>query len=134
MKPFAKQRTWPKIGSGISSTNTVCYEYLDQNTFLICMGGDIPGYAQNVLDYETCLAQSTSQFCINYYASTNGQSDSFIKSPSQAAFDAPWANNAVRVEAFGVNHLEMKKHPNMAVIYRNAFENVYGPAFATPRR
>lgn len=133
MKPFVKQRTRPGIGSGTPSYFQVCYESIDQNALFACMGGNIPGYAQNVLDYETCLAQSTSQFCVTYYASTNGQSDSFIKAPSQAAFDAPWANNARREEAYGVNHLEMKKHPTMGAIYRRAFDGEFGIEFRVSR-
>ena len=97
------------------------------------MGADIPGYASDPQDYETCLATSMRQTCYTYYASTNGQSDGFIKAPSQAGFNAPWANGAYREEAYGVNHLEMKKHPRMAEIYNQAFDGAYGESFRVAR-
>lgn len=128
------ERIWNYlIGSGIPSTFQVCYDWVDQNAVLACMGADIPGYAQNMLDYETCLAQSTVRVCNTYYASTNGQSDGFIKGPSQAGFNVPWANNAIREEAIGVNHLEMRKHPRMAEIYNQAFDGTYGQSFRVSR-
>ena len=132
---YDSERVWNYlIGSGIPSAYTVCYDYLDQNTFLACMGADIPGYASDPQDYETCLATSMRQTCYTYYASTNGQSDGFIKAPSQTGYNTAWANNAVREEALGVNHLEMKKHPRMRDIYRNAFNGTYGDNFFTPVR
>ena len=130
MKPFAKQRTWPKIGSGISSSFTVCYPFLNQRLFADCLLFS----AETPEDYEQCAASSMDQVCYTYYAHTNGQSDGLIKAPSQTGYNTAWANNAYRVEALGVNHLEMKKHPVMENIYRRAFEREFGDSFFTPRR
>ena len=125
MKPFAKQRTWPKIGSGIPSSFTVCYPFLNQRLFADCLLFS----AETPEDYEQCAASSMDQVCYTYYAHTNGQSDGLIKAPSQTGYNTAWANNAVREQAIGVNHLEMKKHPRMAEIYRAAFNGAYDSRF-----
>ena len=92
------------------------------------------GQGANYNDYIRCQQQNSYQSCYTYYASTNGQSDAFIKAPSQSGYNSAWANNAIRVEAQGVNHLQMKKHPNMRDIYNRAFDSEFGDRFFTPRR
>ena len=129
MKPFAKQRTWPKIGSGISSSFTVCYPFLNQRLFADCLLFS----AETPEDYEQCAASSMDQVCYTYYAHTNGQSDGFIKAPSQTGYNTAWANNARKEQAYGVNHLEMRKHPNMESIYRCAFDGEFGIEFRVSR-
>ncbi len=56
----------------------------------------------------------------------NGLSDGFIKSPSQSGFNSTWSNNATRIEALGVNHLEMKNHTEMLRIYNLIFNGQAG--------
>lgn len=130
---YDSERVWNYlIGAGIPSTFTVCQQNINWGSFGQCMNA--VGQGATYDDYMRCQQQNSYESCYTYYASTNGQSDAFIKAPSQSGYNSAWANNAIRVEAQGVNHLQMKKHPNMETIYRDAFANVYGPAFATPRR
>jgi hypothetical protein len=49
-------------------------------------------------------------------------SDGFIKAPSQTGYYSAWSNNATKIEALGVNHLEMKEHEEMRRIYTDIFE------------
>lgn len=58
--------------------------------------------------------------------SSNGLSDGFIKAPSQTGFYSAWSGNATRIEALGVNHLEMKDHVVMQGIYTDIFEGRRG--------
>ena len=128
---YDSERIWNYlIGSGIPSSFTVCYPFLNQRLFADCLLFS----AETPEDYEQCAASSMDQVCYTYYAHTNGQSDGLIKAPSQTGYNTAWANNAYRVEALGVNHLEMKKHPVMENIYRRAFEREFGDSFFTPRR
>jgi hypothetical protein len=53
-------------------------------------------------------------------------SDGFIKAPSQSGYNSPWSNNATRIEALGVNHLEMKSHAVMGDIYTDIFDGQAG--------
>ena len=129
---YDSERIWNHlIGAGIPSTNTVCYPQLNQQLFNDCLLFSL-GTPD---DYEQCAASSMDQLCYTYYASTNGQSDGFIKAPSQTGYNSAWANNATRIEALGVNHLEMDRHPVMERIYNQIFEGTANANgfFVTPR-
>jgi len=41
--------------------------------------------------------------------------------PSQTGFNSPWSNNATKIEALSVNHLEMREHLAMRDIYNRIF-------------
>lgn len=135
---YDSERVWNNlIGAGTPSTNTVCSTQIDWNGFNQCMSS--LGHQATYQDYQNCQQQNSSQYCYTYYASVNGQSDAFIKAPSQTGYNSAWANTATRIEARGANHLEMRKHPRMEQIYRGVFEgNVDGqsidPFFSTARR
>ncbi|WP_375445009.1 hypothetical protein [uncultured Fibrella sp.] len=132
---YDSERIWNHlIGSGIPSYFQICYEDIDHNALNACLGPENPDFATVGGDYTTCINSSIIQVCYTYYPSTNGQSDGLIKAPSLSGYNTAWATNATRVEALGVNHLQMRKHPRMGTIYNEAFDNVYGPAFATPKR
>jgi hypothetical protein len=73
--------------------------------------------------YMYCQNASIYTDCYTYYASVNNQSDAFIKAPSQIGYNSEWSNNAVKIEALGVNHLEMGDHPTMDGIYNQIFES-----------
>jgi hypothetical protein len=127
------------IGSGIPSTNTVCYQALNTQGFNDCMNSSCQGGAcdgQNLYNVNmSCQQQNTYTQCYTYYSSVNGQSDAFIKAPSQQGFNSTWSNNATKIEAPEVNHLEMKKHNTMRDIYNDIFDgNRGGLFFQTPRR
>lgn len=119
------------IGASIPSYQTVCYEQLNPAAYADCLlfSTETPD------DYERCYLSSMEQYCYNYYAQVNAQSDAFIKAASQSGFNSAWANNAVRIEAQGVNHLEMNRHPTMGFIYDNIFNGTAGASefFITPR-
>lgn len=134
----ASDRGWNYlIGSGTPSTNTVCYDALNSQGFNNCMNSSCQGGACNGSNgysiYLSCQQQNTYQQCYTYYSSVNGQSDAFIKVPSQQGFSSAWSNNAVKIEAQGVNHLEMKKHPRIREILNEAFDGQHGAFFNTPR-
>lgn len=117
------------IGSGIPASRTVCYQQMNWQGFSDCMNN-----AGNPSAYMSCQQQNTYDVCYTYNSSVNGLSDAFIKASSQSGYNSEWSNNAVRVEALGVNHLEMKDHPNMVIIYNDTFDGRYGGFFNTARR
>jgi pimeloyl-ACP methyl ester carboxylesterase len=118
------------IGSGTPSSYTVCYQALNGPGFRDCMESFCQGGACNSSNtypiYISCQQQNTYDVCYTYYSSVNGQSDAFIKVPSQQGFSSAWSNNAVKIEAQGVNHLEMKKHERMGQIYNDIFNGGFG--------
>ncbi len=99
-----------------------------------CQGGACNGSNAYPI-YMSCQQQHTYTQCYTYFSSVNGQSDAFIKVPSQQGFSSTWSNNAVKIEAQGVNHLEMKKHDTMRDIYTDIFNGInVNPFFSTPIR
>ncbi len=48
------------------------------------------------------------------------------KAPSQTGFNSDWSNNATKIEALGVNHIEMLDNPNVELIMRDIFEGKRG--------
>ncbi|MBO0930506.1 alpha/beta hydrolase [Fibrella aquatilis] len=129
---YDSERVWNYlIGAGIPATFTVCQQNINWGSFGQCMNA--VGQGATYDDYIRCQQQNSYQSCYTYYASTNGQSDGFIKAPSQSGFNSAWASNAIRVEAQGVNHLQMKKHPRMRDIYNQAFDGTYGFSFRVAR-
>jgi hypothetical protein len=63
--------------------------------------------------------------------------DGFIKAPSQTGYNSTWSNNATRIEALGVNHLEMRSHGVMGDIYNGIFDRTISGVdlfFLTNRR
>ncbi|NID13422.1 hypothetical protein [Fibrivirga algicola] len=135
---YDSERIWNYlIGAGIPSSFTVYYQDVDWNGVTQCindLGYNDPRVEQSADAYYGCQQQHTYTASYTYYAYTNGQSDAFVKAPSQSGFNSAWANNAVRVEAVGVNHLQMRKHPRMGEIYRFALSGGYGTSFATSPR
>lgn len=130
---YDSERIWNHlIGAGTPATFTVCQQNINWGSFGQCMNA--VGQGATYDDYMRCQQQNSYESCYTYYASTNGQSDAFIKAPSQSGYNSSWANNATRVEAQGVNHLEMRKHPRMAEIYRFALSGGYGSSFETSPR
>jgi hypothetical protein len=91
------------------------------------------GSGCNSNNYMSCQQQNTYTQCDTYNSSVNGQSDAFIKAASQSGYNSTWSNNATRIEAIGVNHLEMRNHARMETIYREIFEGQHGDFFITPR-
>jgi pimeloyl-ACP methyl ester carboxylesterase len=126
------------IGSGTPSSYTVCYQALNTQGFNNCMSSSCQGGACNGSNaypiYTTCQQQNTYTQCYTYNSTVNGQSDAFIKVPSQQGFSSVWSNNAIKVEARGVNHLEMGKHPRVREILDEAFDGRHGGFFAVQRR
>ncbi len=123
MRLFGKPATY-LIGAGIPATFTVCQQNINWGSFGQCMSAVGQGATYN--DYIRCQQQNSYESCYTYYASTNGQSDAFIKAPSQSGYNSAWANNAIRLEAQGVNHLEMDRHPTMRDIYESIFNGTAG--------
>ena len=129
---YDSERNWNHlIGSDIPSTKTLCSMDLDFQGFNNCMS-QYAGTQATYQQYITCQNQNTHQNCYTYYASVNGQSDAFIKSPSQTGYNSNWSSGASTIEARGVNHLEMKKHPRMRDIYNEIFNGNHGGFFQTP--
>lgn len=131
---YDAERDWTHlIGADIPASKTISYESFDYQGFNDCMV--IAGADWTEQEYTRCREQNTTTQYYTYYAPQNGQSDAFIKAPSQAGYNSNWSNNATRIEAQGVNHLEMKKHPNMEAIYNNIFDGSAGANsfFITPR-
>ena len=92
--------------------------------------------AGNSSAYTSCQQQNTYQVCYTYYSNVNGLSDGFIKASSQSGYNSGWANNSTRIEATGVNHLEMGTDGTMGGIYTDIFDggrNV-NSFFITPRK
>lgn len=106
------------IGSDTPASKTVCYQNVNWQAFGQCMNN-----AGSSAAYMYCQNASIYTDCYTYYASVNNQSDAFIKAPSQIGYNSEWSNNAVKIEALGVNHLEMGDHPTMDGVYNRIFEN-----------
>ena len=121
------------IGADIPATQTVCFTDINWQGFNDCMS-QYNGQQATYEQYIQCQNQHSFQNCYTYYSSQNGQSDAFIKAPSQAGYNSGWSNNATRVEARGVNHSEMNRHPAMGIIYNRVFNGQVGadPFFFTP--
>jgi pimeloyl-ACP methyl ester carboxylesterase len=118
------------IGASTPSSNTVCYDQMNWDGFNQCMIN-----AGTSSAYTSCQQQNTYQVCYTYYSNVNGLSDGFIKASSQSGYNSGWANNSTRIEAQGVNHLEMGTHERMGQIYNDIF-NGFGVDgfFSTPTR
>ena len=118
------------IGASTPSSNTVCYQQMNWDGFNQCMNA-----AGNSSAYMSCQQQNTYQVCYTYYSNVNGLSDGFIKASSQSGYNSGWANNSTRIEAQGVNHLEMGTHERMGQIYNDILNGsgVNG-FFITPTR
>lgn len=113
---YDSERGWNYlIGADIPATQTVCFTDINWQGFNDCMN-QYNGQQATYEQYIQCQNQNLFQNCYTYYSSQNGQSDAFIKAPSQAGYNSGWSNNATRVEARGVNHLEMDRHPVMGGI------------------
>lgn len=127
------------IGASTPSSQTTCYQTLNQQAFnecinVSCAGGGCNG-SNGYAVYQSCQQQNTYQQCNTTYSGVNGQSDGFIKASSQSGYNSGWANNSTRIEAQEVNHLEMGTHFRMGQIYNDIF-NGFGVDgfFATPSR
>lgn len=112
------------IGASTPSSNTVCYQQMNWDGFNQCMNA-----AGNSSAYMSCQQQNTYQICYTSFSSVNGLSDGFIKASSQSGYNSGWANNSTRIEAQGVNHLEMGTHETMGNIYNDIFNGVRGDLF-----
>jgi hypothetical protein len=126
------------IGANTSSYKTVTYTNFNYNLFSQCLynsGGYGSSYYPN--RYQQCAAQAQVTTTYYYYSPVNGQSDAFIKAPSQTGYNSAWSNNATTIEAFGVNHIEMLDNPKVADVMRGIFDRTISgvdPFFLTPRR
>lgn len=132
---YDSERDWNHlIGADIPATRSVCYTDFNWQGFNDCMN-QYAGQQATYEQYMQCQNQNTYQNCYTYYAPQNGQSDAFIKAPSQAGYNSDWSNGATRIEARGVNHLEMDTHTTMRDIYNSVFDGFSGadPFFNTPR-
>jgi pimeloyl-ACP methyl ester carboxylesterase len=129
---YDSDRIWNQlIGANINASSTLCYPQLDSQGLDQCLIAIGQGATYD--DYIRCQQQNTYQACYTYYSSVNGQSDAFIKATSQSGYYSAWANNATRIEAQGVNHLEMDRHPRMGEIYNQIFDGAgVNGFFATP--
>ena len=112
------------IGASIPSSQTVCYQQMNWEGFNQCMMN-----AGNSSAYTSCQQQNTYSICYTYYAGVNGQSDGFIKAASASGYNSEWANNSTRIEAQGVNHLEMGTDNTMENIYNDIFDGNRGDLF-----
>jgi hypothetical protein len=131
------ERGWNDlIRASSPSSSTLSYSSFDYQQFSQCMSsGSNVGYTR----YMQCQQQSTHTYYYTYYSPVNGISDAFIKAPSATGFNSAWSNNAIKIEALGVNHLEMKGHYKMKEIYDGIFNGKYNiqtidPFFKTDRR
>jgi hypothetical protein len=50
------------------------------------------------------------------------QSDAFIKAPSATGYNSEWSNNATKIEALGVNHIEMLDNDKVRFIMNQIFD------------
>jgi pimeloyl-ACP methyl ester carboxylesterase len=128
------------IGSSTWAYRQVCYQGFNYELYLSCIDPYDP-YGNNYYDsgydyFDLCYQYATYYYCYNYYSPVNGQSDGFIKAPSQTGYNSDWSNNATRIEAFGVNHIEMLDNEKVADIFRDIFDGRRGvhPFFITPRK
>lgn len=129
------ERGWNDlIGSSIPASITTSAQSMDYNSFNQCMSNYSPAtYDQ----YRQCQQQSLYTVYYTSYSPVNSLSDGFIKAPSQTGFYSAWSNGATRIEALGVNHLEMREHEVMRNIYNGVFDlSIPGvnSFFFTPRR
>ncbi len=131
------ERGWNDlIGASIPASITTSSQVLDYTGFGQCMSqynGTQATYAQ----YLQCQQQNTHTVFYTTYSPVNTLSDGFIKAPSQTGYHSPWSNNATRIEALGVNHLEMREHAEMIRVYNGVFDRtIFGvdQFFFTPRR
>ncbi len=111
------------IGANTSSYKTVTYTNFNYNLFSQCLynsGGYGSSYYPN--RYQQCAAQAQVTTTYYYYSPVNGQSDAFIKAPSQTGYNSAWSNNATIIEAFGVNHIEMLDNPKVGSIMNSIFD------------
>lgn len=116
---YDSERDWNHlIGADIAATKTVSFTNFNYQGFSNCMN-QYAGQQATYEQYIQCQNQNTYQDSYTYYASQNGQSDAFIKAPSQVGYNSNWSNNATAIEARGVNHLEMDTHPTMRNIYND---------------
>jgi pimeloyl-ACP methyl ester carboxylesterase len=126
------------IGANTPSYRTVTYSSFDYNRFYQCMynGSGYGSYGYTYNRYSECSQQATSYVTYYYYSPVNGQSDAFIKAPSQTGYNSPWSSNAVSIEAKGVNHAEMLDNDKIKDILNRIFDGLEGDRsfFPTARR
>lgn len=128
------------IGSNSYAYRAINYSTFDYIEFNQCMyGGGGYNYGSYTYNrYNDCVTLATSYYTYYYYSPVNGQSDGFIKAPSQTGYNSNWSNNAVSIEALGVNHIEMLDNDKIQVIMNGIFDGtsnpVSDPFFRTPRR
>jgi pimeloyl-ACP methyl ester carboxylesterase len=111
----------------------------DYNAYWNCMSGMDPGIPQypDETPEEHCTRAAQVTIIYYVYSPVNGLSDGFVKAPSQTGFLTGWSYGAARVEALGVNHLEMDNHPAMRAVFDGIFDGTIpgvSPYFATARR
>ena len=117
------------IGANIPATRTVMTQNFNYVGFNECMTTVGPNWTPQ--DYNRCQQWNTTTEPYTYYSPVNGQSDAFIKAPSQTGYNSAWANQSIKIEAEGVNYLEMDRHPRMQVIYNEIFNGNHGSFFTT---
>ncbi len=122
------------IGSGSTAFRSVCYEAFQFGTYQNCLE-QVRLDPRHYEDYD-CANPATYTQCDYYYSPVNGQSDGFIKAPSATGYNSDWSNNATKIEALGVNHIEMLDNPRIEKIFRDIFNGTAGadPSFRTDPR
>lgn len=112
------------IGANTSSYRTISYSTFDYNRFYQCMynGSGYGSYGYTYNRYSECSQQATSYNTYYYYSPVNGQSDGFIKAPSQTGYNSDWNYNATKIEALGVNHIEMLDNPKIQDIFNSILD------------
>lgn len=117
------------IGASTAASKQICYEIIVENP------GCLNDYYTFGFIDDVSICYGPSLYCYTYYSPINGQSDGFIKAPSQTGYNSDWSNNATKIEALGVNHLEMLGNDKVAIIFRRIFDNEVGsPFFQTDKR
>ncbi len=123
------------IGASTLATKTLTYKAYDNDKLAQCMKS-VP-YNSGYYDYYlNCSRNSFSWVTTTYYSPVNGQSDAFIKAPSQTGYNSDWSNNATKIEALGVNHIEMLDNDKIKDILNRIFDGLEGDRsfFPTARR
>lgn len=121
------------IGASDFSYKAVSVTIFDYNLYSKCLASS----SYNTNTYTTCGAQAQITTTYYYYSPVNGQSDAFIKAPSQTGYNSAWSNNAKTIEAKGVNHIEMLDNDKIRIIMNGIFDRTtpgIDPFFLTLRR
>ncbi|MEO5980118.1 MAG: alpha/beta hydrolase [Chryseolinea sp.] len=122
------------IGASTPTSKQVTSSVTNWTAMNQCLSQYHPATTQQ---YAQCQQQNTQNVTTTVYSTVNGISDGFIKATSSTGFLSTWSENAAKIEALGVNHLEMKDHAAIKQIYNNIFDGAIpgiNSVFLTVRR